>query len=120
MDAVLSAYRGRLGNASLKLSAASPTARLEAAKVRIRRAREVLDGAVLGILQRGRLRLSSATGRLEAVNPLAVLSRGYGMVSDGEGGVVKSVKSLNAGDRISVRVSDGRIDAVVDSVSCEK
>ncbi len=120
MDKAIEAYVSRLGALSLRLEAASPTARLETARLRTLRGKDALDAAILGVLQRSELRLSAAAGRLEAVSPLAVLSRGYGMVRDGGGGVIKTVSGLKKGDAISVTVSDGHIDAVVSDTRREE
>lgn len=66
--------------------------------------------------ERHRGDFNALCGRLGALNPLAVLSRGYGAVFDGEGKVVKSVESLNVGEKIKVRLSDGSFDADIVSV----
>lgn len=66
--------------------------------------------------ERRRGDFNALCGRLGALNPLAVLSRGYGAVFDGEGKVVKSVESLNVGEKIKVRLSDGSFDADIVSV----
>jgi exodeoxyribonuclease VII large subunit len=65
------------------------------------------------ILRERKMRLSGMVGRLEATNPLAVLGRGYSIATDERGAVVSSTVSVTEGDRISVRVSDGIIDASV-------
>lgn len=51
--------------------------------------------------------LSSISGRLDAMSPLKVLSRGYAIVSDNNGCVVSSVDKINPGERVGVRFSDG-------------
>lgn len=66
--------------------------------------------------ERRRGDFNALCGRLGALNPLAVLSRGYGAVFDGEGKVVKSVEGLNVGEKIKVRLSDGSFDADIVSV----
>ena len=66
--------------------------------------------------ERHRGDFNALCGRLGALNPLAVLSRGYGAVFDGEGKVVKSVEGLNVGEKIKVRLSDGSFDADIVSV----
>ena len=47
------------------------------------------------------------------MSPLKVLTRGYAMAQDGEGHVLKSVRQVNAGDRIVVSLSDGSLTAAV-------
>lgn len=50
--------------------------------------------------------------KLEKLNPVSVLKRGYGYVTL-EGGIVKSVTQLQVGTRISVNFFDGSVDATV-------
>lgn len=47
--------------------------------------------------------------QLESLNPEAILNRGYSIVYNEKGNVVKSVKSVAVGDELQVRVSDGKI-----------
>jgi len=81
--------------------------------------RQQLDGklrelALLGRsqLERRRSALGGLAGRLDALSPLTVLSRGYAIVQKEDGSVVKSVRNLGKGDRITVRVADGRFGAL--------
>ena len=56
--------------------------------------------------------LDLAIGKLDALNPLGVLKRGYTVTECG-GNLVKSVSELKGGDEISVRFSDGDVRAIV-------
>ena len=57
-----------------------------------------------------------ACARLEGVNPLAVLSRGYSAVENSRGEIISSVREIKAGESIKVRMSDGTASATVDYV----
>lgn len=57
--------------------------------------------------------MQSLCAKLSAMNPLAVLSRGYSAVYDKKGGVVKSICDVQPGDAIRVETGDGAIDATV-------
>jgi exodeoxyribonuclease VII large subunit len=52
-------------------------------------------------------KLQTAANRLNALSPLAVLSRGYSVVSDENGAAVRSSKELKTGDNIKIRFADG-------------
>lgn len=54
-----------------------------------------------------RERLRSATLRLGALDPRAVLSRGYAIVRGADGAVVLSPEQVAAGERLEVQVRDG-------------
>jgi exodeoxyribonuclease VII large subunit len=64
-------------------------------------------------LRRWRLASSALEHRLEALNPTAVLSRGYAIVQDDAGNVISSVKQTAAGQSLAVRVSDGNFPVTV-------
>ena len=51
--------------------------------------------------------------KLDAFSPLKVLSRGYS-ITEGDNGVINSVKDVNPGDKISIRLNDGTIRAEVE------
>jgi exodeoxyribonuclease VII large subunit len=59
----------------------------------------------------GRLDVLSAS--LDALSPLAVLSRGYAVVYDVNGGIIDHVSKAAVGDELGIRVLDGRITARV-------
>lgn len=60
-------------------------------------------------------RVDMLAARIKAADPRNILSRGYTLVTDASGVVLKSSAGLSAGDRISVLFEDGRISATIDS-----
>jgi exodeoxyribonuclease VII large subunit len=64
--------------------------------------------------------LGELSAKLSGMNPLSVLSRGYGMVESEDGGVLGSVKQVSEAQNIRVRMSDGSIGAVVTEVVPKK
>jgi len=62
-------------------------------------------------------RLEIARARLEALSPESILKRGYALVSRGPGGSVLSrAADLKALDEITIRLSEGRLTALVKDV----
>lgn len=61
------------------------------------------------LLAAPRRSLAVQAGRLDALSPLAVIARGYALATDDGGHVVSSVAQVSPGQRVDVRVSDGRI-----------
>jgi len=57
--------------------------------------------------------LDRRTASLEALSPLAILNRGYALVFDAKGRLVKDAARLKAGDELSARLARGRIRARV-------
>jgi exodeoxyribonuclease VII large subunit len=71
-----------------------------------------------------RAALSAMAGHLEGLSPLSVLARGYALVRDGEGVVVRSVADVESGENLQVLVFDGAIEVKVlscgDEVPCAR
>jgi exodeoxyribonuclease VII large subunit len=111
---LLTAHRTGLDALAASLRFASPLRRIQTDRQRLddyaRRGlsalkhRMTLDGS----------RLQGFERRLEALNPLAVLGRGYAVVTlQADGKLVSQVSDAKPNDEIQVRVSDGTFDAVV-------
>ena len=73
---------------------------------------KIVAGAQDGI-ENKRLSLRGVAAALGALNPLAVLSRGYGAVFSGSGSLIKSTNVIKIGETLKIKVSDGEIDAAV-------
>lgn len=71
-----------------------------------------LTSTARSTLDHSRVRLSIGAGKLTSLSPLAVLARGYAIVFDEGGRVVKRAADVNSGDRVSVRLSEGTFAAV--------
>ena len=52
--------------------------------------------------------------RIKSADPRAVLSRGYALVTDEKGVVLKSSRCVQKGDRIRILFEDGRIEATIE------
>ena len=68
-------------------------------------------------LHDSRSQLQSASARLHALSPLAVLDRGYALVQNSDGLVVRSVAQLTSGDRVTTRLSDGSFASRVEDAT---
>ena len=56
------------------------------------------------------------TAKLDAMSPLKVMSRGYSMVQNADGKLISSKDQVAAGMLVSVTVSDGAFDAIVQNI----
>jgi exodeoxyribonuclease VII large subunit len=74
---------------------------------------------VSGRLARGRTELRAHAAALTALGPHATLERGYAIVRDAEGRVVRDAADRSVGDPLDVRLARGslgvRIERVPDS-----
>jgi exodeoxyribonuclease VII large subunit len=72
-----------------------------------------LAAAMRNQLLQNKVRIERMGRALETLSPLAILERGYALVFDGEGQLVKDAESVKTGEEISARVARGEIRAVV-------
>ncbi|MCH3972263.1 MAG: exodeoxyribonuclease VII large subunit [Oscillospiraceae bacterium] len=61
-----------------------------------------------------RQELRTLAGRLEDLNPLRVLSRGYSLVTDAGGCVLTDPKEVSVGERVRVRMHQGTLSCMVE------
>jgi exodeoxyribonuclease VII large subunit len=73
-----------------------------------------LDQALALQLARRNAELEVVRAALKAVSPLATLNRGYAIVRNKDGKLVKSVRSVSGGELIAVQVADGEFEATVE------
>jgi exodeoxyribonuclease VII large subunit len=136
------AYETRLSAASRKLSVHSPLVQLATARKtvdalsrallvarntvvkreqdRIARVRDRVDAAALRadsafarLVQRRRDRLGSLWTLAASLGPLAVLARGYALLRDEAGALVRGVAQAQPGRELSVQVADGSFAVTV-------
>lgn len=72
-----------------------------------------LSGAAPRQLAQQRARLSAAFLTLQALNPAKILGRGYAIVRDAQGEVVKNALDLSKGDRLNLELAQGSTDVEV-------
>lgn len=79
---------------------------------------ERLETLCGGIYNKSKSRLSMLAVRLDASNPLSLMSRGYTVVQKDDG-VVTRASRLECGDKIKILFSDGHAEATVDNTQKE-
>jgi exodeoxyribonuclease VII large subunit len=72
-----------------------------------------LAGAMRNVLLLHRTRVERLTTGLESLSPLAVLERGYALVFDASGKLLKDASGTEVGQEISARLARGEISARV-------
>lgn len=80
---------------------------------------EKLDMITEKRIDKAKTTLVASLSKLEALNPLAVVARGYCVVS-ADGVTLKSVEQVNIGEKIDVKIKDGTISATVNEIRKEK
>ena len=72
-----------------------------------------LERAMQRRLDESRHRFSLLQTQLTAVSPMATLGRGYAIVRDNDGRIVRSPATVQSGDPLTVQVRDGQFGVVV-------
>ncbi|MFC2992333.1 exodeoxyribonuclease VII large subunit [Halomonas tibetensis] len=98
---------------AVRLAAHAPARRLAEAGERLARARTRLHIAMPRQLAGHRQQLSAVARELQAVSPLAVLGRGYAILEDDKGQVVRRAADTAPGQALSARIGEGRLDLKV-------
>ena len=107
--------REYLDNAEKRLSILSPSNKIMNSRQEISNLYEKIAGSIELKLNKEKSKISVLSGKLNSLNPLEVLSRGYA-ISYKDDSPVTSVKSVKNGDNIKVKVTDGEFFACVTEV----
>ena len=120
MDARMQALGARLMHARAVVQAYGPTRTLERRREQLLHMRTLLDARMIRALDARAQALQSVKGRLDALSPKGVLSRGYAYVTLAE----KPVRRLERGDQITLHLEAGQARAEVkdwrDAHACEE
>ena len=113
MQRQLTQQQSRCQQLGQRLMVSSPQNRIERQLERLRDLRQQLHRQWRQKLHEKQQALAQRSELLHSVSPLQTLQRGYAIVADAEGGIVKRVSDLKRNDRINIRMSDGDVDASV-------
>ena len=109
------AHQGRL------LARVSPATGVATRRERVRGLRSQLAGATTLRVERAKATLDPLARALDAVSPLATLTRGFAIVAKPDGSrwgrPLASVADTSAGDRIVAHLADGQLQARVEHAS---
>ena len=97
-----------------------PRQSLAQARERLQACRTHLERMLEHALHASRAAHSALDARLHSLSPLAVLDRGYAIVLNAEGALVRSVTGLATGDTLITRLADGTFVSRVESTAPTK
>lgn len=113
----------KLNAIKLRLASFSPENARAQLENRLNKKRMMLDSLTMelqhdikNLLTQRKSKAELLRHKMEALSPLAVLDRGYSIVTDKNGKTLKTIDQVNAGDNITIKLSDGRIFADVQEV----
>ena len=101
----------------LRLNYLSPANRIRDKKMHAIKLEESLQRAMEQVLLKRRHRLEVLLRQFQGLSPLNKLNQGFSYVTDEEGAAIKSISQAEAGDILTINVTDGEINAAVISVA---
>jgi exodeoxyribonuclease VII large subunit len=105
----IAADRARLRHADAVLRAAHPQRRLSRLRERLAAVASRPQAAIGRRLANDAMRLRGLARSLQAVSPLATVARGYAILQQPDGRVVRSVADAATGDVLDARLGDGSL-----------
>jgi exodeoxyribonuclease VII large subunit len=116
MDRRVHQARQRLADVSRRLVQRSPHLRFSELSLQLDHFKKMLLGAVAHQRERAQERLRHAAQTLGALSPLSVLDRGFSLVTDSHGALVRRAAQVKPGGRVVARLSKGILECTVDKV----
>lgn len=115
----LRAYHRRLDTASARVRAHDLRAKLAGMRREVAARSAALASATRNRLLHHRGRLDLLAGQLNVLSPVAILERGYALVFDSKGVLVKDARTLSPGETVATRLAHGEFRAEVKKVTEE-
>ena len=75
---------------------------------------KALQNSMMLKLKEAKTSFVEETAKLDSLSPLKTLTRGYSIVTEQDGKIIKSVNDLNSGEKVNLRLSDGQKTATID------
>lgn len=100
----------------------NPSGMVKDSRLTLASIQEDLEELMKQALKEARHQNGLLAARLDALSPLKILSRGYGVVQDGQGATVTKVAGVQVGDSVAVRLQDGKLLCRVEEreIGCRK
>ncbi|MBQ8043851.1 MAG: exodeoxyribonuclease VII large subunit [Clostridia bacterium] len=75
-----------------------------------------LSGAIDKVVIGCKTKYEKQVALLDSLSPLKTMLRGYSVATDSKGKLISKLSDVNIGDEISIRVTDGKVNAKVESI----
>jgi exodeoxyribonuclease VII large subunit len=109
----------KLASVSARLERQNPAMRVAVGRTRLERGERTLARLARAMTATPASRLDRARARLQALSPVAVLSRGYAIVYDADGQVLRDARVVRKGQKIRARLGAGSLTAEVEAVELD-
>lgn len=110
-------YQDRIAKLSASGFMRSPKNMVDDKRMMLITSTDRLDRSIKNCLNGWKNQLAVKAGKLQALSPLAVISRGYSAIYDQDNAIVKSVNDVHRDDTVKLLLSDGELQAKVTDIA---
>jgi exodeoxyribonuclease VII large subunit len=115
----VSEQRYNLGSLRQRLERASPSWRIRSERQQVDELQERGLRAVQNAMHLRRAHLRGLHSRLLALNPAAILQRGYALVQRADGTLLPSARQAQPGEQVNVKMWDGKLTTRIEQVQVD-
>ena len=115
MSTMLNDYKNRIDNIKSSYVLKNPLATYEVKRERINNIESILNKIIISQIDVNKHKYEVMINKLELLNPLNILSKGYSLVTV-DGMVVKDTNELKIEDTINIRMHKGNVKAIVKEI----
>ena len=112
---ILNDYKVRLNTLKKSYVLKNPLSAYEVKKERIVNLKKMINKIITSKIDVCNHKYEVVINKLELLNPLNILSKGYSLVTL-EDNVIKSTKELKVNDTISIKMYEGKVNAIVKEI----
>lgn len=105
----ISAEKVQLEHLKKELEYYNPANRITTLKENLENLKKSLDEKIVSIFKYNKQLLDFKRQSLEIINPNSILDRGYSIIYNDKNEIVKDIKTVNVGDSLKLKVSNGEI-----------
>ncbi len=110
----LNTKRDKLSKLSQSFAFKQPYNRVYQERMRLDQLNKYLNRGIAANVEQAASRLSLLAGKLDAMSPLGIISRGYSIVKKAsDKSIIKSIENVCEGEELEINVIDGSINCLV-------
>jgi exodeoxyribonuclease VII large subunit len=113
IQASIGDQRWKLESYESQISRLSPQTEIQNGRQRLDEVVSRQEREVTSMIRRSKETIGAYQARLAALNPEAILKRGYAVITAEDGSMIYQVGQTSSGQQLLVRVSDGEFEVVV-------
>lgn len=111
---ILKRARTRVNNCAGRPALKNPMAKLEDLRQYLDQLERLFDSAVKNQLEQKKSALGIQISKLDGLSPLGTIARGYAVVKNSEGKIVRKTEQTASGEHLDIMVADGTIPVRVE------